>query len=814
MYGGWVNPMNNMFAVIDATFFDNLGPLTLHRMPGALPFGGKFRMIDFTLSNIRNSEITNAAIFPYGNYRSLQDHVGSGKQWDLDRRKDGLFILPPKNAYILPGNMITFQRMYEHIEYFKRSTQEYCIITSANIVWNIDFNDVLQSHKEEAADVTEVMYEKIRLKTYMISKDLLIDYIMSYDTLEYRTMLDLVEKAPNLKVNLFQHGNYTRTITDPFNHLKCNLDMLRFNIGRKIFRDDRPVYSKQKPSPPAKYLGNAKVHNSMIAAGSIIDGTVIDSVIGRGVVVKKGAIIKSSYIMSNCFIEENAEIEFAILDKQSIVKENTLAVGTLRNPFLSQKEQIVTNFEKMRVLLVASESYPFIKTGGLADVIGSLSRNLARLGVDVTVIIPYYKKIKTSFTESIRYDRSMKIEYNQKIFKVEIHSYIYKKVKHYFIDNFNFFDTDNVYGYENDVDRFAFFNKAVVEMLDDFEPFDVIHVHDWHTSLIPIIIDNSKHKNTKTLLTLHNVDYQGIADVDVIQKLGIKNFIIRDRKINCLEIGINTATKLNTVSPTYKEELKYEYYGKNLTHSLMRRERDFYGILNGISSTWNPATDKLIYENYSWDTYKHKEANKVYLQKIMNLPQDNNNFIIGMVTRIVEQKGFDLLLNSFDVLLSNHPDIQFVLLGSGDGRYIEALRSLEARHPHQIKLNIGYDATVPNFIYAGADVFLMPSRFEPCGLGQLIALKYGTLPIVRSTGGLNDTVDKYDPLTNKGNGFAFSDYDANQMKDAILQAYHLFKNSNDDWQKLIHRAMKENNSIRKSAAHYIDLYKVIMEKID
>jgi len=552
----------------------------------------------------------------------------------------------------------------------------------------------------------------------------------------------------------------------------------------------------------------------MIAAGSIIDGTVIDSVIGRGVVVKKGAIIKSSYIMSNCFIEENAEIEFAIFDKQSIVKENTLAVGTLRNPFLSQKEQIVTNFEKMRVLLVASESYPFIKTGGLADVIGSLSRNLARLGVDVTVIIPYYKKIKTSFTESIRYDRSMKIEYNQKIFKVEIHSYIYKKVKHYFIDNFNFFDTDNVYGYENDVDRFAFFNKAVVEMLDDFEPFDVIHVHDWHTSLIPIIIDNSKHKNTKTLLTLHNVDYQGIADVDVIQKLGIKNFIIRDRKINCLEIGINTATKLNTVSPTYKEELKYEYYGKNLTHSLMRRERDFYGILNGISSTWNPATDKLIYENYSWDTYKHKEANKVYLQKIMNLPQDNNNFIIGMVTRIVEQKGFDLLLNSFDVLLSNHPDIQFVLLGSGDGRYIEALRSLEARHPHQIKLNIGYDATVPNFIYAGADVFLMPSRFEPCGLGQLIALKYGTLPIVRSTGGLNDTVDKYDPLTKKGNGFAFSDYDANQMKDAILQAYHLFKNSNDDWQKLIHRAMKENNSIRKYAAHYIDLYKVIMEKID
>jgi len=197
--------MNDMFAIVDATFKDNLAQLTLHRMPGALPFGGKFRLIDFTLSNISNSKITNVAIFPYGNYRSLQDHVGSGKKWDLDRRKDGLFILPPKNLYILPGDMITFQRMYEHNEYILRSSQEYAIITCANIVWNIDFNLVLQNHLEMEADITEVVYEKIRLKTYLISKKLLLEYVFSYDTLEYRTILDLVEKAPNLKINIYQH---------------------------------------------------------------------------------------------------------------------------------------------------------------------------------------------------------------------------------------------------------------------------------------------------------------------------------------------------------------------------------------------------------------------------------------------------------------------------------------------------------------------------------------------------------------------------------------------------------------------------------
>ncbi len=802
--------MNNMLAIIDATFKDNLEQLTLHRMPGALPFAGKFRLIDFTLSNMRNSQISNVAIFPYGNYRSLQDHIGSGKRWDLDRRRDGLFILPPKNLYILPGNMITFQRMYEHLEYFQRSRQEYAVITAPNIVWNIDFNEVLYEHIESGVDITEVMFENIRLKTFVISKKLLLDYILAYDSLEYRTVLDLVERAPNINIHIYKHKWYTRTITDTFNYLKSNLDMLRFDLGRKIYRDDRPIFSKDKTAPPAKYQQNARIDNAMVSSGSIVDGTVINSIIGRDVVIKKGAIVKNSYIMSGGFIEENAHIEYAILDKKTVVKRDTLITGTLQNPYLTQKNQLVTNLERLKVLMVASEATPFIKTGGLADVIGSLSRNLARIGLDVTVCIPLYKKVKDSFRESLKRGERLDFVFNNEKYHTRKYYYSYKKVNYVFIESHDFFDDDQIYGFKNDVERFAFFNKAVIEMLDSTEPFDLVHLHDWHTSLIPILLDNSKHKGTKTLLTIHNIDYQGIGENDIITKLGITDFIFKNDHINSLEIGINTATKLSTVSPTYKEELKYEYYGKNLTYSLLKRERDFYGILNGISTSWNPERDKLIYNNYGVNNIDNKLDNKLYLQELMGLKKSRETMVVGMVTRIVEQKGFDLVLHSFDELLSSY-DIQFILLGSGDEKYIEELRKLEDKYPDKVCLNIGYDATVPNYIYAGSDVFLMPSRFEPCGLGQMIALRYGTLPLVRNTGGLADTVFRYDHITKKGNGFKFYNYDANELRNTIIEAYHIFAYDKEVWRKLMQRAMKIDNSLKRAAGRYLELYKAITE---
>ncbi|MFK5883803.1 MAG: glycogen/starch synthase [Candidatus Izemoplasma sp.] len=802
--------MNRLFAIIDATTKNNLDVLTMHRMPGALPFGGKYRLIDFVLSNLKNSSVRNVAIFPYGNYRSLTDHIGSGKRWNLDRKRDGLFVLPPKNLTISQNEMITFQRMYEHLEYFKRSSQEYVVITQANIVWNINFQDALKDHIKSEADITEIIFENTRLKTFILSRKLLIKYIENYDSLQYRTILDLVERANKLTINMFSHDGYTRTITDPFNYLKSNLDILNMETGFNIFRQDRPIVSKEKVSPPAKYLNHASVKNSMVSAGAIIDGTILNSIIGRDVIVRKGAVVKNSYIMNNSVISENAEVNYCILDKRTLVKASSKITGTQKIPYLSEKEQIITTNQELRILIVASEAYPFIKTGGLADVIGGLSRNLVRQGVDTTVILPLYHKVKVNFGTSLTREFDKIITYDNKQLTATIFSYLYHKVKYYFIEYDPFFKRDNVYGYEDDADRFAFFNKAVVSLMDEFPRFNIVHLHDWHTSLIPLLIDDSPHMGTKTLLTIHNIGYQGIASSDILKKLNVKNYLFQNNNINFLEIGINTATKISTVSPTYKEELRYEYYGKNLTSCLIKRERDFYGILNGISQTHNPEIDPLIFKNYSINDVMEKYENKLWLQKNMGIGLGVDKFVIGMVTRIVEHKGFDLILETFEELLKNDK-IQFVLLGAGDKKYIEKLDQLAKRYPNQVKMNFGYDSTVPNYIYSGADLFLMPSRFEPCGLGQMIALRYGTLPLVRRTGGLNDSIFKYDSYTKKGNGFTFNNYDPSEMLQTINDAYNLFSTNKEDWKILMRRAMISDNSLIKSTNKYIELYINIKE---
>jgi starch synthase len=803
--------MNNLMAVVDATCQLQLDLLTLHRMPGALPFAGKFRLIDFTLSSLRNSQVTNVAIFPYGNYRSLQDHVGSGKRWDLDRRRDGLFILPPKNLNILPSTHLSFQRMYEHLEYFTRSKQKYVIITALNIVWNIDFNDVLKQHIQTEADVTEVMYENIRNYTFIIARELLMEYIKTYDTLEYRNMPELVEKAQNLKVFIYRHKKYTRTITDPFNYIKCNLDMLSFDIGRQIFREDRPILSKEKTSPPALYQHDARVDDSMVSSGAIINGTVIHSIIGRDVVIKKGAIVKNSVIMPGSLVEENAYIEYAILDKETIVKEKTVLLGSLREPYLAEKGRIITGQNRLHILFAASESYPFVKTGGLADVVGSLSRNLIRQGIDVTVVLPLYKKIKDSFLSSLKREEGKRVAYGDVSYFIRKYSTIYKKVRYIFIESHDFFDAEQIYaGDKLDTNRFAFFSKAVVAILQDLPEVDLIHLHDWHTSLIPLLLKQFGYHDLKTLLTIHNIDYQGIASTEIIKKLGISDFVFRSDTINFLELGIYNATKLSTVSPTYRSELRYEYYGKNLTDALQLRERDFYGILNGVSSSFNPENDRLLYANYGIHSVKQKQKNKAFLQSKMSLSVSNETFVIGMVTRIVEQKGFDILIPALDDLLGEE-DIQFILLGTGQKQYVDKLYELEKKYPDKVRLNIGYDSAVPSHIYAGSDVFLMPSRVEPCGLGQMIALAYGTLPIVRDTGGLADTIQKYDPITKKGNGFKFYNYDAIDLKYTILEALNIFQNEPSVWETLIQRAMKSDNSLKKMALKYIELYKTTIE---
>ncbi len=800
--------LNSLLAIVDASSRGQFEKLTLHRMPGALPFAGRYRLIDFALSNIKNAGITNVAIFPFGNYRSLQDHIGSGKRWNLDRRRDGLFILPPKNMMLPSEENLTFQRMHEHFEYFRRSTQKYCLIIPSDIVWNIDFIKGLDAHIKSNADITEIMHGNYRLEAYIINKATLMEFIMAYDTLPYKTINEMLHKNNQLTRNIYTHDAYTKRIHDPYTYHRANLDMLNFEIGRFIFKREAPILTKEKTAPPARYGSNAYVHDSLISSGSYIRGSVIKSVIGRDCVIQKNSEVSHSVLMSNAVIEKNAYVSHAVIDKGVVVKSGTVIEGSKTQPFVTQKEQILTDQSALNVLFVGSEAYPYVKTGGLADVIGGLSSALSKKGLEISVILPLYPQIKKAFVQTYTYLASKTFDFAGETRKIRLYKHEKNKVTYYFIENFKYFEREKLYGYDDDCLRFAFFNLAVKESLTILGDIDILHLHDWHTGLIPKLLKETLSDPPKTFLTIHNIDYQGHCQKDVCAALNLTHQ--NNGEINFLEEGIMHADKLSTVSPTYRNELKYEYYGKNLTNALLKRERDFHGVLNGLAKVFRPQSDKVILSQYDQGTLFTKTENKLYLQETMHLDMGLNKFVIGMVSRITEQKGFPIILKMLDDLLDEYSDIQFVLLGTGDQAITEALQSIEKNHPNQVKLNIGYDATEPNYIYSGADLFLMPSRVEPCGLSQMIAMKYGTVPLVRKTGGLADSVIDYDPFTRRGNGFSFYPYDEAHLKDRLIDAYTLFKTDKKAWRKLMVRGMKSDFSLETQAQKMIEIYSTML----
>ncbi len=808
----WVIIMANLFLVCDASNIGGFNKLTRHRMPGALPFGAKYRLIDFTLSNCKNSHITNVAIFPYGNYRSLADHIGSGDRWDLNRRKDGIFILPPKNLNPTIEDSISFQRMYEHIEYFNRSNQEYVIVSPANIVWNIDYQVLLHNHLVQNADITEVVsLDQKRLRTFVLSKDLLLDFIKNYDAIPYRNLTDVFDYATNLKKNPYHFEQASYFINSPFELYQANMQLLLHEVRQQLFRKDRPILSKETMSAPSRYSEDASVKNSIVASGAIIEGAIDNSIIGRKAIIKKGAKVSHSIIMNQCVIESGATIEYALLDKETRVVENAVVKGNLNQLFVSEKRQVVISDENLKVLQITAECNPFVKTGGLADIVGSLAENFSVLGISSNVMMPLYPRIKDKYKLFIEIKADQIIDYGNEKYKVTLYVYNNQNVNYYFIESYDFFDRDEIYGYKDDGDRFAFFSKAALAFLDVFDELpDIIHIHDWHMGLVPLIMKEHKHlTDIKTLMTIHNIEYQGIYDANILEKLGLKENG-NQKWINFMEIGLQTATKISTVSETYKEELKFEYFSKNLVDIINKRERDFYGILNGLNEETGPNKDLTIHEKYNlMNVFSAKKINKQELQKRMNLNVGDEYFVLGMVTRIVEQKGFDILLPALDEVMNNDK-IQFVILGAGDGNYVSWLEQIQKKHPGQVALNIGYDATEPGYIYAGADAFLMPSRYEPCGTGQMIALKYGTIPIVRQTGGLNDTIEHFDSITKRGNGFKFYNYDFRDLIFQITQAQKLFEKSKPDWNQLIINAMNSRFWLKDSAKSYIELYRMMI----
>lgn len=472
------------------------------------------------------------------------------------------------------------------------------------------------------------------------------------------------------------------------------------------------------------------------------------------------------------------------------------------------------------VLFIASESVPYIKTGGLADVVGSLPKSFDKEKYDCRVIIPKYKAIDAMLLEDIEFVTSFYINLSWRNQYVGIFKKICDGITFYFIDNEYYFSGTKPY--EDicyDLEKFAFFSKAALSILPviDFRP-DIIHCHDWQTGLVPVYLKDvfeqgEYYKNIKTIMTIHNLKFQGVWDVKTMKDIaGLSDYYFTIDKLrvgkdgNYLKGGIVYSDYVTTVSDTYAEEIKTEFYGEKLDGLMRARNNSLMGIVNGIDyNEYNPETDCFIHKNYNVNTFrKEKVKNKRALQKELGLEVNDKKFMIGLVSRLTDQKGLDLVEAVMDEVCTE--DVQFVILGTGEEKYENMFRHYDWKLNDRVSANIYYSEPMSHKVYAACDAYLMPSLFEPCGLSQLMSLRYGTVPIVRETGGLKDTVEPYNEYDSTGTGFSFVNYNAHEMLDTIKYAKHVFFDKKREWNKIIDRGMEKNFSWEFSAKKYEELY--------
>lgn len=474
----------------------------------------------------------------------------------------------------------------------------------------------------------------------------------------------------------------------------------------------------------------------------------------------------------------------------------------------------------MKVLYVASEAQPFIASGGLADVAGSLPQAMRQRLIGCRVVLPLYESVPQELRDNMQFVTSLSVPVAWRrqycgVFEAKVDNTIF-----YLLDNQYYFKRKGLYGHYDDAERFAFFSRAVIEMLPfiDFKP-DIINANDWQTALVPIYYDlfysnNDWFRGIKTVFTIHNIQYQGKYGVEITEDVfGIPNdkryLLEYDGCINLMKGAIETAHKVTTVSPTYAGEILDPWFSYGLDPILRERQWKLQGILNGIDTvSYDPATDPLIYQKYDAETFAEgKAVNKAELQKRLYLPERPDVPIIGMVTRMVGHKGLDLVREVLDDLLYNN-DVQFVILGSGDWEYETFFKEMQEKHKGKLVACFGFLPELSRKIYAASDLFLMPSKNEPCGLSQMIALRYGSIPIVRETGGLRDSIT--DSGDGEGNGFTFKSYNAQDMLYSIKRALAGYADK-EGWPILIKRAMETDNSWGKSANSYIRMYKSLLK---
>ncbi len=475
---------------------------------------------------------------------------------------------------------------------------------------------------------------------------------------------------------------------------------------------------------------------------------------------------------------------------------------------------------KLKILYLAAEVVPFAKTGGLADVAGSLPKAIKALGHDIRVAMPRYGRINIEKFGLQLVLENLMVPMDEEKEPVRVfQGTLGKDVPVYFIDNARYFDRESIYMYPDDAERFILFSRAALEMLKplNFQP-DIIHCNDWHTALIPnwlrtIYRDDPFYAGIATVYTIHNLAYQGIFGYRVLEIAGLDEygFIYHpemadlNNVVDFMARGIYFADIISTVSPRYAQEILTPEYGERLDPLLRDRRDRLFGILNGIDyETFNPATDPYIAVNYDANSLDKRVQNKLALQEEARLPQNPAIPVIGMISRLTDQKGLDILVEILDHLFDNF-EIQFVLLGTGEQHYHDVLREVARRYPRNMGLFLTFNAPLAQRIYAGTDMFLMPSRFEPCGLSQMIAMRYGSVPIVRATGGLADTVRDYNPVTGEGTGFVFERYDRWALFGAIVRALERYRNP-EEWRRIQLQGMRADFSWENSARKYEDLY--------
>lgn len=474
-----------------------------------------------------------------------------------------------------------------------------------------------------------------------------------------------------------------------------------------------------------------------------------------------------------------------------------------------------------KVLFVASECVPFIKTGGLADVVGSLPKCFNKEEFDVRVILPKYMCMKDEYKSQMNYVSHFYMDLAWRSQYVGILEMKYEGIQFYFIDNEYYLSGPKPYGniYE-DIEKFAFFSKAALSALPviGFRP-DIVHCHDWQTGLIPVYLKDRFHEgeffsSMKSIMTIHNLKFQGVWDMKTVKDMtGLPAYYFAPDKLeafgdaNYLKGGIVYADAVTTVSDTYAEEIKTPFYGEHLDGLMRARANCLSGIVNGIDyDEYNPETDQYIVKNYNAKNFrKEKIKNKRALQQELGLEQNDKKFLIGVVSRLTDQKGFDLIAYIMDEMCQQQ-DWQFVILGTGEEKYENMFRHFAWKYQGKVAACIYYSEAMSHKIYASSDAFLMPSLFEPCGLSQLMSLRYGTVPIVRETGGLKDTVWPYNEYESTGTGFSFANYNAHEMFNTVKYAYYVFNEKKREWNKLIDRGMAADFSWDTSAQKYAELY--------